>query len=289
MTYIFISHSTQDNAFTARLSDDLNEAGFETWVDIESIESGDRWLLAIQDAIEKCGATIVVMSRVARDSEWVEREALLAMDLKKPIHTALIEDIPLPLHLINRQYTDFRDTADYDAALAELTETLRALDRSAAPKRNLRKLSTMPDQENFFKYLAQLPGGEHNALIAKDLYEWGRQHADEVEFGGKLTPGFHVRITLGGTQLTLFSVWGYPKQPAVQVQFQYLADYPPYDDPRLRRSTLKSLNSLLSTPLLEDKADRRPTLPLADAFSTAEKLERFEDIMIEMIQTLQGV
>ena len=189
MTYIFISHSTQDNTFTTRLSEDLNDAGFETWVDIESIESGERWLLAIQDAIEKCGAAIVVMSRVARDSEWVEREALLAMDLKKPIHTALIEDIPLPLHLINRQYTDFR--TDYDAALAELVEALQALDRSAAPKRSPRRLSPMPDQENFFKYLEQLPGGKHNALIASDLYDWGRKNADEVEFGGAFI--FRVR------------------------------------------------------------------------------------------------
>lgn len=287
MTYIFISHSTQDNAFTTRLSEDLNDAGFETWVDIESIESGERWLLAIQDAIEKCGATIVVMSRIARDSEWVEREALLAMDLKKPIHTALIEDIPLPLHLINRQFTDFR--TDYDTALEELIDALRALDRSAAPKRAPRKLSPMPDKENFFKYLEQLPGGKRNALIASDLYTWGRQHADEVEFGGRVTPGLHVRVNVGDALLTLFSVWGFPRQPAVQIQFQYLADYAPYDDPRLRRSTLASLNRLLRTPLHEDKADRRPTFPLDAAFDTAEKLEEFESIMAEMIETLRGV
>ena len=287
MSYIFISHSTGDNDFTRRLAKDLNDAGLETWIDLDSIESGERWLLAIQKAIEGCGASVVVMSRAARDSEWVEREALLAMDLKKPIHTALVEDIPLPLHLINRQYTDFR--GDYDAAVEALTGALWALDRSAAPRRLPRRLAPEPNRENFFEYVAQLPGGVDNSLISQDLYQWAAHYADAVEFGGKVTPGFHVRVHIGGDDLTVFSVWAYPRQPAAQVQFQYLMDYAPYDNRRLRRSTLKSLNRLLVDALVDEKADRRPTLPLTQALDTAEKLELFKQVMAEIIDNLRSV
>ncbi len=288
MPYIFISHSTVDTEFSRYLTRALEAEDFDIWVDFDDIHSGQRWVKAIQDAVEGCAAMVIVMSRKARDSEWVEREALLAMDLKKPIHIALIEDIPLPLHLINRQFTNFLE--DHEVAVKALAGVLRDLDLNAAAPRKVPTVhSTEPNQYNFFAYLAQLPGGEQNTLIAQDLYHWGQGFADSVEFGGKITPGFHVRKRVGEDDLTLFSVWAYPRRPAVQVQFQYLAEVPPYTDAALRRSTLASLNKLLDEPLLEDKADRRPTLPLTEALNTADKLEAFKQVMQEVLDNLQSV
>ena len=287
MPHIFISHSSADNDFARTLAGQLENAGFDVWVDFDAIGPGDRWVQTIQKAIEDCGAAVVVMSRAGRDSEWVERETLLAMDLRKPIHTALIDDIPLPLHLINRQYTDFR--ADQSQASARLIKALRELDRSAAPRKAPRRLSPLPNSDNFFNYIARRPGGKQNALIAKDLYRWGKKHADSVEFGGRITPGFHVRVQVGESDLTVFSVWAYPHRPAAQVQFFYLMDYPPYDDPQLRRSTLHSLAKLLEDTPLDDKADRRPTFPFSEALETAEKLEAFKQVMEEIIDNLRSV
>lgn len=285
--YIFISHSAKDNEFTRMLADALSEDGFEVWVDFDDIGSGERWIQTIQNAIEDCAAMVVVMSRAARESEWVEREALLAMDLKKPIHTALIDDLPLPLHLINRQVTNFQDNTP--KAIKKLTKALWKLDRSAAPRRAPKKLSTLPDRDNFFNYLTQLPGGKENTLVASDLYRWGKQNADSVDFGGKITPGFHVRVQIGDDELTVFSVWAYPRRPAVQVQFSYLSEYPPYDESKLRRSTLKSLGELVNAPVIDDQADRRPTFPFSTAFDNAEKLETFKQIAQEIIDNLRSV
>lgn len=287
MAYIFISHSTQDNDFTRDLADQLAQQSFDVWVDFDNIGSGERWVLSIQNAVENCAAVIVVMSKSARDSEWVERETLLAMDMKKPIHIALIDDIPLPLHLINRQFTDFRENQGQGYKL--IAEALWAMDLlTAAPRKVPDTLSPQPDRDNFFDYIEQLPGGERNSLIARDLFQWAQGIADRVEFGGKLTPGFHARLNLNGDDLTVFSLWAYPKQPAVQVQFQYLMDYSPYNDPGLRRSTLRSLNHLLNDTLIEDKADRRPTFPLASAFTSADKIEMFKGIVQEIFDNLRG-
>jgi hypothetical protein len=286
MPDIFLSHSSADNAFTRFLADRLIEAGFGVWVDFDGIRSGDRWVKSIQDAVEDCGAMVVVMSRAGRDSEWVEREALMAMDLKKPLHIALIEDIPLPLHLINRQFTDFRN--ERGRATKKLTSVLRRLDLTKPKTRAPKKLSPEPDKDNFFKYLAQLPGGEQNALIARDLYRWAKDNADTIEFGGKVTPGFHVRVDLGDSDIIVFSLWGYRRKPAVQVQFQYMAEVAPYHDSKLRRSTLVSLNRLLDDPLIDDAADRRPTLPLK-ALDAAAKLEMFQQIMAEIMDNLRSV
>jgi PAS domain-containing protein len=227
----------------------------------------------------------------SRDHEFeyralVEREALMAMDLKKPLHIALIEDIPLPLHLINRQFTDFRN--ERGRATKKLTSVLRRLDLTKPKTRAPKKLSPEPDKDNFFKYLAQLPGGEQNALIARDLYRWAKDNADTIEFGGKVTPGFHVRVDLGDSDIIVFSLWGYRRKPAVQVQFQYMAEVAPYHDSKLRRSTLVSLNRLLDDPLIDDAADRRPTLPLR-ALDAAAKLEMFQQIMAEIMDNLRSV
>lgn len=264
----------------------MEAAGISTWVDRTRIRTGDRWLRSIQEGIEGCHALLVVMSRAARDSEWVEREALMAMDLRKPIFIALIEPIPLPLYLINRQYSDFTNAPE--KTQADLIEALHELEDGAAPRRLPAKRSPTPDRQNFFEYIRHLPGGKPNSLIARDLFQWGKQVADAVEFGGKITPGFHVRVHLGEDDVTVFSVWAYPRQPAVQVQFQYLVAYPPYDSQSLRLSTLRSLSRLMPEPFLDERADRRPTLPLDVALGSAEKLETFKQIAAEIIDNLRG-
>lgn len=283
--HIFISHSSRDNAFTRFLADSLTLAGFDVWVDFDDITSGDRWVQTIQKAVEDCESIIVVMSRAARDSEWVERESLLAMDLGKRLYIALIEDMPLPLHLLNRQFTDFRNPDDKPRQ--QTARKLAAALRKSPPRTSPKKLSAEPDRDNFFKYLEQLPGA-NNAVIARDLYRWAKDYADTVEFGGKITPCFHARVQLGDQQVIVFSVWAYARQPAVQVQFQYLMDHQPYDDARLRKSTLWSLNRVAPRPLMNDQAHRRPTIPL-ESLARGENLAQFKQIMAEIIDNLRSV
>jgi len=192
----------------------------------------------------------------------------------------------LPLHLINRQVTDFRN--NNKKAMNKIIKALLKSDDSAAPRKTRRKLSPKPDNGNFFNYLGQFPNSKNNKLVARDLYRWGNKNADKVEFGGKVTPGFHVRTQIGEDEITLFSVWAYPRKPAVQIQFQYLSEYQPYSEYKLRLSTLQSIGKLADVPFIEDKADRRPTLPL-DLLDTAEKLETFKQIMQEIIDNLHSV
>jgi hypothetical protein len=286
--YLFISHSTKDKGFTEFLAGRLREASFNVWVDVDSIPDGSTWLREIERAVRSAGAMIVVMSRSGRDSEWVERETLLAMDLRKPLFIALIDDIPMPLHLINRQYTDFRE--DEDAAAQHLVSVLKEISLTQPDETDRTvKLSPEPDEGNFFAYLEQLSGGEHNADIARDLYAWGKRHVDGVAFGGKITPGFHARLKLEEDEITLFSLWAYPRQPAVQVNMQSLSAIAPYTDRALRRSTLESLNQLLpdTERHMADKAERRPTFPLS-AFDTADGLETFKQILAEIIDNLRA-
>lgn len=278
---IFISHSSEDNAFVAYLDAALEAEGFSTWVDYERIKAGERWPQAIEDALTGSMAVVVVMSQAARSSEWVERETLLAQKLEKPLFIALIDDSRLPLYLINRQYTDFSDKERHQQAVYELADALRGDPPEQPP------LPAEPTPENFFPYVEAGPDGDTAALVARDLFRWAKGRASSVvEFGGKQRPGFHVRTQTGG-DVIVCSVWAYARVPAVQIQFKNLMHLPPYDDAAIRHDLLAELAALLpdGESFDADAADRRPTIPLA-ALDEANKLERFKRILGSVLQRI---
>ncbi len=290
--YIFISHSSTDSEFTVYLASRLLEAGYTPWIDVESIPDGSSWLREIQKAVEGCGAMIVVMSKAAGESEWVERETLLAMDLRKPLFVALIENVAMPLHLINRQYTDFRKKRD--TAMNRLLTALKAVSLTEpAPEprpTEAARLSPNPNEHNFFKFLEQLPNGRTCASVARSLHEWAREHVDAVTFSGRAHPAFHTHIWLGPGGILLFSVRAYPQQPAVEVQMQYLKDFPPFEARAERLALLDQFNRLMppDEQFTEDRADKRPNLPLVSALAPDAHLDAFKHLMSDVIERLRA-
>jgi hypothetical protein len=288
MPKIFLSHSTEDNDTTTIIADTLRQAGFDVWVDFENIGDGARWLREIQNGIDDCDAVVVILSKASRQSEWVEKECLYTFGLKKPIFIALIEDVLLPLHLVNIQYTDCRQhLAD---GMTDLVEALRhrlGSDEISeyAPDSN----SSVPTEDNFFSYVEQLPLGDTAMLVAKDLYFWAQYIADEIDFGGRYNPVYHVKVDLNETQVTVFSIWAYPRTPSIQIPLDRLANFPPYNQLAVRIATLGQLNQLMPDGSSFDKsrADRRPTMPL-HYLSTAQKLEDFKQVIVEIINRLRA-
>ena len=87
--HVFISYDRDDQTYARKLADDLRTRHIEVWRD-NLMGSGDRWVEAIEEAIESSAAVVVVMTPEAKESEWVQREILLAQDLKKPIFPLLL-------------------------------------------------------------------------------------------------------------------------------------------------------------------------------------------------------
>ncbi len=104
MAQIFISYSHADSDYVQKLVKALEKRGFQTWYD-ERIDYGDRWFQAIGKAIRHSAAVIVVMTPTAEESEWVEREILIAQRNNKPIFPLLLKGDVLDL-LITTQYAD---------------------------------------------------------------------------------------------------------------------------------------------------------------------------------------
>jgi hypothetical protein len=107
VSHVFISYSRQDRSYARSLADRLLELGFDVWID-DRIDYGESWWDAIVSAIDRCTAFVVVMTSQSKDSSWVEREVLLALNQEKPIFPLLLKGRNWPI-FVATQYIDMTD------------------------------------------------------------------------------------------------------------------------------------------------------------------------------------
>src|SRR5215216_3110503 len=92
MSHIFISYSKKDIDFARHLRVLLQDQGFAVWMDETKLVPSQRWWPTIEANIKSCAAFIVIMSPNSLESEWVEREILVAerQTSRKPIFPILL-------------------------------------------------------------------------------------------------------------------------------------------------------------------------------------------------------
>ena len=73
MGHIFISYSHTDMEDAHVLAAQLQERGFEVWID-ERLDHGSQWPHELQKQLDSCSAFIVIMRPLSYASEWVQSE-----------------------------------------------------------------------------------------------------------------------------------------------------------------------------------------------------------------------
>ena len=106
MPQIFIAYSRKDLPFAEQLAKDLKNSGFDVWFDVSGLGGGSRWGAEIENSIKNSQFVIVVLSPESIESEWVERETLLAGKLKRKIIPLLYRTSEIPLIYLNLQHID---------------------------------------------------------------------------------------------------------------------------------------------------------------------------------------
>lgn len=94
---IFISHSSKDDAFVARLRKALELRDIPAWVDSLQMRGSDSLWPKIAEAIADAGSVMIVLSRESINSGWVIRELDEAQKVKKKIGKDEYRVIPLML------------------------------------------------------------------------------------------------------------------------------------------------------------------------------------------------
>lgn len=131
MAHVFISYAHEDGDFAEVLTSKLKEEGISHWVDSEHLRAGEDWRQAIDDAIRSAFAVIVVMSPIAKTSEYVTYEWAFAWGLGVRVVPILYTPTALHPRLEALQFLDF--TSRSQRPWDKLVEHLKLLETGYVP------------------------------------------------------------------------------------------------------------------------------------------------------------
>src|SRR5215475_12685077 len=83
---VCISYASEDSKFVEQLRQDLERHGMKCWVATDDLQTGQKFRQAIDDAIQKHGLVLVVLSSSSIKSSWVEKEVETAMELERRLN-----------------------------------------------------------------------------------------------------------------------------------------------------------------------------------------------------------
>jgi hypothetical protein len=131
---IFISHSTANDSFVNRLSDELQIRGIQTWVDHRDMPAGSRWVAELEAALMQSDVMLLVLSAASTSSSYVESEWHTFFNMGRKIIPLMLDDCDVPLFLRTFHQVDFRRQDAFreniDALLQVLPESLDKTSRS---------------------------------------------------------------------------------------------------------------------------------------------------------------
>jgi TIR domain len=124
---IFLSHASADKGFVRGLAVDLGEIGHQPWLDEWEILGGESIPARIAESVEQADFMIVVLSKWAVESNWVEQEWQAKFwsevnDRKITVIPILIDECNIPVLLRAKKYIDFR--SNYTDALKILSNSI---------------------------------------------------------------------------------------------------------------------------------------------------------------------
>ncbi|MCX6599800.1 MAG: NB-ARC domain-containing protein, partial [Acidobacteria bacterium] len=135
---IFISYARRDGAALAqRLQRDLEAAGFDAWLDVQRLRGGASWTVEIEQAIDRSGVLLAILTRGSYESDICRAEQLRSLRLGKSVIPLLGEpQADRPLHLETKNYRDFTGDHHYPQRLQALLEELGGtIDSAVLPQR----------------------------------------------------------------------------------------------------------------------------------------------------------
>ncbi len=180
MTKVFLSYSRDDLETVLALEQALVASGVEVWRDQQSLYGGQLWPKALGEAVASSGALLLVWSKNAAESYYVELEWNTALALKKPVLPCRLDDAPLPQFLKAFNAIDCRNvevavpnilaalrlqTMETDAKLREDVITKLQSIKADDPKQVLREAKVLFNQE-----ARNVIGDVHQYHAERDLH-----------------------------------------------------------------------------------------------------------------------
>ena len=137
---VFLCHAHEDTEAALKLWQKLHTDGFAPWLDKKALLPGQEWEVEVEKAIERVGAIIVCLSKVANEKEsYLQREMRLALKRasEMPSNTiflipARLDACPVSRDFATRQWVDLFEESGYDLLLQALRMRAAVLDKRRA-------------------------------------------------------------------------------------------------------------------------------------------------------------
>ena len=134
---LFISYTHKDNTndFAQRLHDDLEQQGWEVFIDTDNIRIGDELPTKIVTAIDKChGMIVFIKTKNYNKSDWCPKEVDYAVSKRKKLYPLLREKIDddaepssvdFHINFTRLLCVSFCEEDRYDESLQKLINSIR--------------------------------------------------------------------------------------------------------------------------------------------------------------------
>ena len=121
---IFISYSTQNIEYAEAVCDKLENNGIECWIAPRNIKTATNYAKEIIDGLDSAKAIVLVFSKDAQESEYVNNEIDTAFSKNKPIVSIKVDDT------FPKDQMEFflKNTQWLDASPSELKQKNKTLD-----------------------------------------------------------------------------------------------------------------------------------------------------------------
>lgn len=129
---LFVSYSSTDLAAVEAIEKELGEKGVSVWRDRNDLYAGEHWPKALGEAIAAKDAVLLVWSKHARESDYVELEWCTGIALKKTILPYRLDDTPLPPSLSAVHAIDARSAGSMEKVVQALRKHSVAADAPRA-------------------------------------------------------------------------------------------------------------------------------------------------------------
>ena len=123
MDYIFVSYSRRQLYFAESVALYLQRAGLEVWFDLQKLTPGVEWAATLKDGYSNCNRLVLVASRAALQSSYVQVEWETALQNGREVILVLTEAVVLPEALRGCPVYDAR--VHFDRTMQSLTGYLR--------------------------------------------------------------------------------------------------------------------------------------------------------------------
>jgi len=122
---VFISYARSDRRWALWLGDRLAKQGFEIFMDMTSVPTGESFIAELNKVIRASDLVLALLSPSYFQSAWCQQETAVAAANKVPIIPVLVEPCEVQGFLRNYNWADL--TSDRDGGLRAVIEAAERL------------------------------------------------------------------------------------------------------------------------------------------------------------------